>query len=336
MIKILLTLLFLSVTSAMLMSLLGDFRRGSGLRGHAIPFFLGTATATVTIALLFLSVVAGFSWPLFISAVILTAATVLILVRRLKGKAGSYSSSDRRGGRRVGHASVELGRIIKPTLGKIGAFGLAIPVVAFVLVYCGEEYRISRVYISPEKSEPWKEGLTAKVYWGEEPSEQAKAGFEMTAALLGVAFRYVEEENEANLRIWPDTKIKYLCKLGETAGFASPSPITGDRGLESGDIHICRWTLPSKVPPPSDHALMAHETAHLLAGVGHHTGEGLMVKGGGGFHWFTDEEIHCMLNRIRAFRGDAQQKAKMVEENKPTTSSKEHVTTSCELPGWDW
>ena len=336
MIEFLLTLLFLSISSAMLMSSYGAPRRGNRLTGFAILFLLGVATATATISLMFISVMAGFAWPLFISTVILTAATAWVLARRLNGTTGSSTSSNRIGEKRIGRAAMELRGIIKPSLGKSGALGLVIPVLVFALAYCGEPYRISFEYISPEQSQPWKESLTATVYWGEEPSQQAKAGFEKTAALLGVAFRYVEEEKEANLRIWPDTKIKYLCKLGETAGFASPSPITGDQGLESGDIHICRWTLPSDMPRPSEYALMAHEAAHLLAAVGHHSGKGLMVKGGGGFQWFTDEEIHCMLNRIRAFREEAQQEAKMGEESPLATSSEEQVTTDCKLPGWNW
>ena len=163
MIETLLILLLLSISSAMLMSSFGDRRRGNRTRGFAIRFLLGAASATAPIALMFISIMAGFAWPISISAVILTAVIVLILARRLKGRADSSTLSNRRGEKRVGRAAMELGGIIRPSLSRIGALGLVIPVLAFALVYCGEKYRISLEIISPEQSQPWKEGLTATV-----------------------------------------------------------------------------------------------------------------------------------------------------------------------------
>ena len=182
-----------------------------------------------------------------------------------------------------------------------------------------EKGRVTDTLIRPEHSQPWKEGLTANVYWDKKPSLETSAGFEDTAKLLGVQFRYVSEVGEGNIRIWLDTKLKGYCKLGTVLGFVSPTPIRGNKGQESGDIYLCRWTMRPDKFYQTDYSVMAHETAHLLAAVGHF-GEGLMApKGGDGSQWFSEEEIEHMCDRIDNFRetkgGEAKISGKAKEAN---------------------
>lgn len=146
---------------------------------------------------------------------------------------------------------------------------------------------------------PWDSETVAVVHWDAEPSGASLTGFEDTANALGVRFERTHELQKANLRIWTTRKRHAYCKLGTVLGFAEPA--VDFSGITSGDIHICpnAWFARLVIlPTPSDHSLMAHETAHLLAGVGHF-GDGLMAAlSGARTGWFSPGEIEHMRGLI--------------------------------------
>ena len=298
----LLILSLLSVNSGILLVLTKN------ARSRKIPILLLMLNAVATPVLMFANV--GPTW--FISGCgLILAPTFVILIR-------DEMRVDRRQQPLVENTESKKWSVI----GILGAIGFLIPGIAITTMAIAsgfEQERVTETLISPEHSQPWKEGLTANVYWDKKPSLETRAGFEDTAKLLGVQFRHVSEVDEGNIRIWLDTKINGYCKLGTVAGFVSPTPIRGNKGQESGDIYLCRWTMRPDKFYQTDYSVMAHETAHLLAAVGHF-GEGLMApKGGDGSQWFSEEEIEHMCDRIKNFRetkgGEAKIGGKAKEAN---------------------
>ena len=167
-------------------------------------------------------------------------------------------------------------------------------------LYLVHSYQLSGKLTKPEQGRPWREGLVARVYWDEPPSQGMQSGFADTVKVLGFNYENVEGVEEANVRIWPDSWA-YLCKWGRIEGFASLDPNPSIYGGETGDIYTCRFTSPFKDRPFTDYSVMAHETAHLLAAQPHF-GSGLMGEGGGhGAFRFNETEIQIMCNRVRSF-----------------------------------
>lgn len=332
------TVVVLSLASAALMASFDVPFKSSTPKVKTICALLVLASAAITLVIIFIFVSAGPTWSISIGLLLLSTMVVIFQRRNLtKGNGQGTGPTNRTAlanGERIKSLAPFIGRatrISRATL-KMGVIGLAIPGLALLLYGTLETVRISLTYIPPWESQPWKEGLTARVYWGKEPSPEARAGFEAVAILFGVSFRYVESEKEANLRIWPGTRFSGQCKLGEAAAYSSPDPIHGDGGLESGDIYICRWTLPSDEPPIPAKSLMAHETAHLLGAVPHF-GNGLMAHMGGNSSWcFSEEEVDCMLDRVEKFRLGAKGMTRHSEKKNQETNDSRQVHPGCPSP----
>ena len=308
-------------------------------RGRAIPTLLVVPNAAATPVLMFANLEPTWSIP---ACLLILTPTVVILIRdrmtvdrrqhaQPSEQPALANSESKKWPLVVTRIPIGIARLI----GFRWVIGFLVPSITIAVLAIAihlETGRVTGNLIIPEQSQPWKEGLTANVYWGKNPSEETRAGFEDTATLLGVQFRYVGEAGEANIRIWPDTKIKHYCKLGTTAGFVSPGPIKGNQGQESGDIYQCRWMWRLDNPHLTDYSLTAHETAHLLAAVGHF-GEGLMAHmGGDGSQWFSEEDIEHMCDRINKFRDSMSQKAEISGKTKPVASKDAHNKSACGPP----
>ena len=166
--------------------------------------------------------------------------------------------------------------------------------------YIEHKQQIEERLMPIEDARPWQEGLTARVHWNKQPSDEIRKGFSDTFRLLGFNYVVVESIKEANLRIWLNSW-EYHCKWPATEGFASLDPSPGNLGSQVGDIHICKITTPYTWDRLPGYSLMAHETAHLLAAQ-EHIGNGLMAEGGGdGSRWFNDTEIQTMCDNIDSF-----------------------------------
>ena len=182
---------------------------------------------------------------------------------------------------------------------------LLFPVIAIATggtckLYIEHDQHIQERLVPMEDGRPWQEGLTARVYWNNQPSKEIREGFADTVKLLGFNYVEVESTEEANLRIWLNSW-KYRCKWPATEGFASLDPTPSDLGSRVGDIHICSVTTPYTWDRLPEYSLMAHETAHLIA-TQEHIGKGLMAEGGGdGSRWFNDMEIQEMCDKINSF-----------------------------------
>ena len=332
------TLVVLSLASAALMAFFDVPFKSSTPKVKTICALLVFASAAITLVIIFMFVSAGPAWSISIGLLALSTMIVIFLRRNFKKGDGQGMDSTNltpfANGERKKSLAPFIGRatwISRATL-KMGIIGLAIPGLTLFLYGTLETARISLTYIPPWESQPWKEGLTATVYWGKEPSQEARAGFEAVANLFGVPFSYVDSEREANLRIWPGTRFAGQCKLGAAAAYSSPDPIIGNGGLESGDIYICRWTLPSDKPPIPAKSLMAHETAHLLGAVPHF-GNGLMAHmGGDGSWWFTEEEVDCMLYRVEKFRLEIEGATKNDEKTNQETNDSRPAHPDCPPP----
>ena len=159
---------------------------------------------------------------------------------------------------------------------------------------------ISEEQTLPREGDPWREGLVARVYWNEQPSNGLEEGFADTVRLLGFKYDNVASVEDANIRMWLNSWA-YQCKWLNAAGLAFLDPNPSSYGSETGDIYICKFTTPFKDHPITDYSTMAHETAHLLAAQWHF-GSGLMGKGGGdGSPCFSEKEIRMMCDKIETF-----------------------------------
>ena len=168
------------------------------------------------------------------------------------------------------------------------------------LLFWVHAYKIAGELTTPEEGEPWREGLTVRVYWNKPPTKGMENGIADTAEILGFSHEKVDSLEDANIRIWPDSW-EYMCKWTTSAGFASLDPNPGALGSQTGDIHICKFTSPIKDHPITDYSTVAHETAHILAAQGHF-GDGLMgVGGGNGSSWFNEMEIQKMCDKINEY-----------------------------------
>ena len=168
------------------------------------------------------------------------------------------------------------------------------------MFYIEHKQRIEERLMPIEDARPWPEGLTARVYWNKDPSEEIRKGFSDTVKLLGFNYVDVESIKEANLRIWLNSW-EYHCKWPAIEGFVSLDPNPGHLGSQVGDLHICKITTPYTWHRLTEYSLMAHETAHLLAAQ-EHIGKGLMAEGGGdGSRWFNDTEVKTMCGKIDSF-----------------------------------
>ena len=153
---------------------------------------------------------------------------------------------------------------------------------------------------SPMESIPWQKELPARVYWNGQPNPDMQQGFASTAKLLGFRYEEATTAEEANIQIWPNSWM-HMCKWLETSAFVSLDPDPSPQGAQTADIYICRFTLPWNKKIHTDYSVMAHETAHVLAAIGHF-GEGLMAKkGGDGPPWFSNADIKELCEKITEF-----------------------------------
>ena len=308
--------------------------------GRIVPTLFAAANAIATPVLMFANV--GPTWSIPACGLIITP-TIVILIR---GRMTADRKPQPLASEQPTPASREPNNWpvlftctpmrVTRLIGLRGVIGFLIPGITIVALAIAIEYETGRVsddLISWEQSQPWRKGLTANVYWDKAPSEETRAGFERTAILLDVRFEHVSEGDEANIRIWPDTETRGYCKLGTIAGFVSRDPITEDEGLESGDIYLCRWLWRPDKPHLTDYSLMAHETAHLLAGVGHHPGGGLMAEmGGDRSQWFSEEEIRWMCDRINTLSEVKRRGTETSRKPKQVSPDESHDTSVCDLP----
>ena len=150
-----------------------------------------------------------------------------------------------------------------------------------------------------EDAMPWERGLVARVYFSKPVSKEMREGFAYTMGLLGYSYVEVDTSSEANLRIWIDSWEGH-CKWPPTEGFAVLDLEPSEGGSDIGDIHICRIRAPLKWNRLSDYALMAHETAHVIAAQ-EHIGDGLMGEGGGdGSESFNETEVQAMCAKVNS------------------------------------
>ena len=151
-----------------------------------------------------------------------------------------------------------------------------------------------------QASQPWKQGLTVRVWWQKTPPPEMESGLADTARILGFTYEPVQSIHDANLRVWIDSWA-YNCKWLTPYAFASPDPARSVCGSQTGDIHVCWFENPFADREFSGRLVIAHETGHILAAQPHF-GDGLMAEGGGEYAtWFTDEELKAMRSRISEF-----------------------------------
>ena len=162
-------------------------------------------------------------------------------------------------------------------------------------------FHISANTTGPEEGKPWHEGLAVRVWWQNPPNQEMENGLVDTARTLGVSYERVPSVDHANLRIWFNSWA-HSCKWLNTYAFVSLAPNPSSCGGHTADIYLCRFTTPFKDGQLSNRTIIAHEAAHIFAAQSHF-GDGLMAEGGGTYaHWFTDEEIQSMRDRVNRFR----------------------------------
>ena len=167
------------------------------------------------------------------------------------------------------------------------------------VVYVEDRERLQEKEVPIENARAWQRGLVARVYWSEPVSGEMRKGFADTVRLLGYNYVDVDSVGEANFRIWIDSWKDY-CRWPSSEGFAVPDPEPGERGSQTGAVHICRMRAPLNWNRLSDYALIKHEVAHVIAAQ-EHIGSGLMAEGGGGgSESFNEMEIQAMCDKINA------------------------------------
>ena len=186
---------------------------------------------------------------------------------------------------------------------------------------------IDQVTTAPKEGTPWREELTVRVYWDERISEEARRGLADTAKVLGFQYDNVQARDDANLHVWPSSRAK-KCKWPSTKAFVSLDSSPDAQGSQWGEIYICGFKNPLLKSKLDDYAIMAHETAHILAAQPHF-GDGLMAEAGGnGADWFTEEEIKSMCEKISKFRKSLDQ-ATLEKESDHTASGNTPETPGC-------
>ena len=177
---------------------------------------------------------------------------------------------------------------------------VAIPLLIGVPVAFHQKYVTANTTL-PEEGHPWRQGLPARVWWQEPPTQELETGLAEAAKELGIAYERIESVDLANLRVWLNSWT-YKCKWLSAHAFVSLDPSPSACGAQTGDIYLCRYTTPFADREISDRAVIAHEAAHIFAAQPHF-GDGLMAEGGGTYaHWFTDEELQAMRAQISEYR----------------------------------
>ncbi len=181
------------------------------------------------------------------------------------------------------------------------AIVVAVPTLIGVPVAFHQKHVTANTTI-PEEGRPWREGLPARVWWQESPTQEMESGLVDAAKALGINYERVQSVNQANLRVWLGSWA-YKCKWLAAYAFVSLEPRPSACGGQTGDIYVCRYKTPFADRHISDRAVIAHEAGHIFAAQPHF-GDGLMAEGGGTYaYWFTDEELEAMRTRISEFRG---------------------------------
>ena len=166
-------------------------------------------------------------------------------------------------------------------------------------VYLEDQKLLQEKELPIENAKPWQRGLVVRVYWSETVSEEMRKGLGYTVRSLGYSHVEVNSADEANFKVWIGSW-KEGCKWPPAEGFSVLEEEPDERGSETGAVHICRMRAPLRWNRLSDYALMAHETAHVMAAQ-EHIGEGLMAKGGGdGSKSFNEMEIQAMCAKVNA------------------------------------
>ena len=148
---------------------------------------------------------------------------------------------------------------------------------------------------------PWREGLTATVWWRHPPTPEMEHGLIDAANTLGITYQRAHSQADANLLIWLDSWDLH-CKSLNAQAFVSLDPQPHPCGSETAEIHICRFTTPFKDRQLSDRSIIAHESGHVFAALPHF-GHGFMDAGAGDYaHWFTDDDLNKMRAHINSFR----------------------------------
>ena len=176
---------------------------------------------------------------------------------------------------------------------------IAISILIFALSALHVQ-QVSANVTNPAAGQPWRQGLTAQVWWEKPPSKEMEYGLADTAQIFGFAYERVQSFHDANLRVWFDSWA-YQCKWLTTYAFVSLDPNPSSCGGQTGDIYVCKFTASFADRRLSDYSLVAHEAAHIFAAQPHF-GDGLMAEGGGKYaSRFTDEEFKAMRTRVNAF-----------------------------------
>lgn len=194
------------------------------------------------------------------------------------------------------------------------AFGATVVVTftiaCLVLLEC---FNIKENTTPPEEGRPWREELPARVWWQQPPTPEVENSLVETARTLGVVYKRVHSEEDANLRVWMDSWA-YQCKWGTAYAVASVERNPKVCGGETGDIYVCRFRPPFEDRPLADQSIIAHEAGHIFAAQPHF-GDGLMAPGGGDYaEWFTNEEVRTMRDRINGFRESVKSECEKTDE----------------------
>ncbi len=191
------------------------------------------------------------------------------------------------------------------------AITLVTTIIACLALY--EYFNIQANTTLPEEGRPWREGLPARVWWQEPPTQEVEDSLAETAKLLGVVYERVHSREEANLRVWIDSWA-YQCKWGGSYAVASVERNPNVCGGETGDIYVCRFNTPFADRPTADHSVISHEAGHIFAAQPHF-GDGLMARGGGDYaERGTDEEVRTMRTRIKEFRESVESECEKTED----------------------
>ena len=195
-------------------------------------------------------------------------------------------------------------------------FALCATVVVTTTIACLAVYEVLNIKANttpPEEGRPWREGLPARVWWQEPPTQEVENSLVETATILDVVYERVHSREEANLRVWINSWA-YQCKWAVAYAVASLERNPNVCGGKAGDICVCRFTTPFEDRPVADHSVISHEAGHIFAAQPH-SGDELMAKGGGDHAGrLTNEEIKTMRTRIKEFRGSVNSECEETEE----------------------